>query len=243
MFARRIASVGRLWMESGDAMNERPRVGILLITYKRTDLAVLTIRGVKQHLSYPDLIWHIADDGSQPGHVETLLREIDRDDTSLTDARRAGVGKSMNLGMDIRLARGAEYILWLEDDWQLVFPFDLAPVVGLMQEREDIGMVRLGYLSPSISAQMISAAGQLWWHLKRNGETYIFAGHASLRSRSFCLAYGHYVEGLAPGETELFMCGRFNGVKGPDIAVPAWIGSWGAFAHIGTDTLKDVRPG
>lgn len=221
-------------------MTDWPLVAILLITYKRTELAVRAIRGVQRFLDYPNVAWHVADDGSRQEHIKAIMDTIEVG-AGFTNAERHGVGRSMNLGMDACLAK-ANYILWLEDDWELTAPFDLRPCVQLMKEREDIGMVRLGYISPGIRGELISGADRLWWMLDK-GPTYTFTGHASLRHRRFCETYGHYAEGLAPGETELHYCGTFNNKPGSTMVVPAFTGEWGPFGHIGGESLKDLRPG
>jgi glycosyltransferase involved in cell wall biosynthesis len=216
----------------------------MLITYNRTELAKRTIQGVLKNLIYPNLVWHIADDGSDIGHVNTLLELLSESgiSASVTNAGRRGVGRSMNLGMNYCLEQGAEYILWLEDDWELTQEFDLRQCVSLLDDSpRDVGMVRLGYISPGIEGALISGAGRLWWQLHK-GSTYTFTGHASLRSKQFCLAYGPYQEGLAPGETELYMCGTFNNKPGPNVVIPAFTGEWGVFGHIGSESLKDLKP-
>ena len=78
----------------------------------------------------------------------------------------------------------------------------------------------------------------------QKGERHLrFHWTCGLRHRRFIEAYQPYPEGLTPGETELWMCGRFNGVSGPDIALPMDTGQWGAFGHIGGESLNGVRPG
>ena len=220
-------------------MTDFPLVMCLLVTYKRTELALRTIRGVQQNIDYPSLDWVIADDGSPAGHVEALVAAIGHE-VSVFNAARKGVGVSMNEGARLCLEK-ADYILWLEDDWEITKPFDLRPCVQFLGLREDVGMVRLGYISPGISATLIAAAGQLWWKLEK-GETYTFTGHAALRHRRFIDAYLPYQEGISPGETELYMCGKFNNTVGPTVAVPAWTGIWGVFGHIGGESLNNVRP-
>lgn len=221
-------------------MNDWPLVVALLVTYKRTELAVRTVLGVRRYLDYPNIVWHVTDDGSSEEHVKAIQTAIDVG-CGFTNANRRGVGVSQNMGMDAALLR-ADYILWLEDDWELTAPFDLRPCVQLLAENDALGMVRLGYISPGIRGELIAGAGRLWWQLEK-GPTYTFTGHASLRHRRFCEAYGHYVEGLAPGATELHYCGTVNGRPGPAIVVPAFTGEWGPFGHIGCESLKDVMPG
>jgi len=219
---------------------EWPLVVCLLITYKRTDLALRTINGVIEKLDYPNIGWVIADDGSPEEHVAALVESIGRD-VACVNANRKGVGVSMNLGSDKCLEYG-NYILWLEDDWELQQSFDLKPCVQLMEERQEIGMVRLGYASPGIEGQLISAADRLWWKLKKGSDTYVFSGHASLRHKRFIDAYLPYATGLTPGETELYMCGTFNNKEGPDVVIPSWTGQWGPFSHIGGESLNSVKP-
>ena len=220
-------------------MSDWPMVVILLVTYKRTELATRVVRAIQQNLDYPNYGWVIADDGSPDGHVRAIVDAIGHE-VALTNAARYGVGKSMNLGMAKALEYG-DYILWLEDDWEVTKPVDLRPCVQLRKEREDVGMVRLAYISPGIRGELISGAGRLWWRLEK-GPTYTFTGHASLRHRRFCETYGQYQTGLAPGETELYMCGTFNNRQGPGVVLPAWTGEWGPFAHIGTESLKNMKP-
>lgn len=227
-------------------MSDWPTVAVLLITYKRTDLALRTIRGVQQNLGYDAerLTWHIADDGSPDGHVAALVNEIAAHSPppTVSNSGRRGVAVSMNLGANACLQR-ADFVLWLEDDWELARPYDLRPAVQMLQERGDVGMVRLGYVSPGIEGQIITSAGRLWWKLRKGSDTYVFSGHAALRHRRFIEAYQPYAEGLTPGETELWMCGTFAKKDGPTVALPMDTGQWGAFGHIGGESLNGVRPG
>jgi len=222
-------------------MSDWPTVAVLLITYKRTDLALRTIRGVKANLGYENLTWHIADDGSPNGHIGALTAELP-EGTTVSNSSRAGVAASMNLGAKKCMER-ADFVLWLEDDWELARPYDLRPAVQMLQERGDVGMVRLGYISPGIEGQIITSAGRLWWKLRKGSDTYVFSGHAALRHRRFIEAYQPYQEGLTPGETELWMCGTFAKKQGPDIVLPMDTGQWGAFGHIGGESLNGVKPG
>lgn len=212
-----------------------PVVIALIITYERTDLAVETIRSVKSRVQYPNIGFHIADDGSRPGHINRLLEEIGPTYAiSVSNSRRRGVGSNMNLGMASCL-RLADFILWLEDDW--VIPngqmLDLRPCVQLMLDVPRVGMVRLGRLSAGLAGVTIAGADLLWWELSKGKDTYVFTGNAALRHRRFCQSYGPYPEGLRPGETELAMCAKFNSTDGPSIVWPAWLTQDRMFQHIG----------
>lgn len=220
-------------------MDEWPPVVAMLVTYKRTDLAVRTVTAVKEKLTYPKLGWHIADDGSPLEHMEALFEAIG-ERVPTTNALRKGAGRSMNWGQKEAWQR-ANYILWLEDDWELVHLLDLRPFVQMMEELPTVGMIRMGYISPGLSGTLTSAAGQLWWLLNK-GDQYTFAGHAQLRARRFFKAYGPYKEGLTPGQEELYMCSEFTYKQGPTAAINAEMGIYGYFAHIGGESLNNIKP-
>lgn len=214
-------------------MTDYPPVIVLIITYRRLELAIETIRSVKQFLNYPNFGFHIADDGSGQDYINALCQEIGGSySVTITDAERGGVGKNMNLGIAGCLSR-ADLWLHLEDDWVLRQKLDLVPCVQLMSENEIIGMVRLGRMSGGITAESIGGVDRLWWKLIKGSDTYVFSGNAALRHRRFHDAYGPYIEGLPPGQTELWYCDHFSGLNGPSIVWPAWLSTEETFFHIG----------
>lgn len=220
-------------------------LSILIVTYERTDVAVRTIRGLQRNLDCDPqkLYFHIADDGSQKQHIRTLLDTIHEfcpNKTTVTVAQRRGVGVSMNLGQQACFHK-TEQVLWLEDDWELTQRINPELYMDVLKNNQEVGMIRLGYISPGIRGELTSYNGRLWWRLAK-GPTYTFTGHASLRHLRFFKAYGKYQHNLTPGETELYMCGTFNNTKGPDVIIPAFTGEWGIFAHIGSNSLKDTKP-
>ncbi len=214
-------------------MKEWPEVVALVITYRRKELALREIASIKEYLDYPNLSWHIADDGSGYDYVAALCQEIGPDYVvSHTDTHGKGVGANMNTGMDAVLQR-ADLWLHLEDDWILRSPMDLKPCVQALVEHEDIGMIRLGRLTAGIEGETFPMADRMWWRMKKGSDTYVFTGNAALRHRRFFDAYGSYKEGLTPGSTELTMCDRFTKKPGPDIVWPAWLNIDEMFFHIG----------
>lgn len=214
-------------------MSDYPPVIALIITYRRLNLAIETIKSVKEKVLYPNIGFHIADDGSGPDYVNRLRDEIGGNySVEVSDTHRQGVGANMNAGIEAVLKR-ADLWLHLEDDWVLTKPLDLEPCVRLLQQDESIGMVRLGRLSPHLGAETIAGADKVWWKLRRNCDTYVFSGNAALRHKRFHQAYGPYKTGLAPGQTELVYCDKFNRSEGPGIVYPAWLSYQDVFQHIG----------
>ncbi len=217
-------------------MTDYPPVIVLIITYRRLELALATIRSVKQHVDYPNLGFHIADDGSGEDYIRRLREEIGPTySTTLTDSKREGVGVNMNLGIEGALGppHNADFWLHLEDDWVLRNRLELKPCVDLMIEDPRIGMVRLGRLSGGLEGETIGGAGKVWWLLKKGSDTYVFSGNAALRHRRFHEAYGPYPRGIMPGQTELWYCNKFATTGGPAIVWPAWLNTEETFFHIG----------
>lgn len=214
-------------------------ITIILQTYKRTDVALRTVRAALRHLSGPDLRWYIADDGSPAEHV-TAIREL------LPDAEwhseRRGYGANANTAW--RLAQ-TPLTLWLEDDWELTQPLDLAPYARLLLERDEVGMVRLGVLNLDIKGRTWGHDGRLYWtldHVPHHDGTPVFTGHPSLRHVRYREVYGWYPEGLSPGDTELAYAYqyRMGPLSGPAILWPVNYPAYGLFGHIGsvkTETL------
>jgi len=223
-------------------MTDTPPVYIILTTYKRTEVALKTIRGIKNNLQWSNIGWIVTDDGSPPEHMEAIKKEIGGSYTlHIYDSAGKGVGHGMNWAINKIKELGAKLFIMCEDDWELLQPLDFKPYVRLLMEHESISMIRMGYLSYGISGELFPAVGKLWFKLFNTGFTYTFSGHASLRHLRFHEQYGMYKEGLVPGLTELSMCGQVNAK--PDGPVIVWpiddFGASGPFVHIGSESLAD----
>jgi len=213
-------------------MSEFPPVVLLLITYERTEVALQTIRGIKERVRYPNLSWHIADDGSNGNHVPRLIEEIGSDfEVTVSNTGGHSVGKSMNIGIAKCLERGDIWLHW-EDDWVPNMDIEILPCVELLQQNEQVGMIRLGRLADDLYGKIIKGGDRFWWLLDKTKNPWVWVGHAAVRHRRFYNAYGPYHEGLTPGKTELGMQSSFNYKEGPDIVWPAWL-RYDVCDHIG----------
>jgi hypothetical protein len=209
---------------------------VILQTWERTDVALRTIAAARQHLRYERLLWYLADDGSREAHVAACLDLLMGPALIGYHTERRGYGANANAAMAAAHAVGA-LTFWLEDDWELRQPLDLYPYAALLMERDDIGMVRLGYLNAGIRGHAIGHGDRLYWALDREPiEPWqcVFTGHPSLRHTRYPIAYGSYPIGLTPGDTELAYAYQYRVGGGPSIVWPADYPTWGMFSHIGT---------
>lgn len=217
---------------------------IILQTYRRTDVALRTVAAARAFLRYPELYWYVADDGSPAAHVDAVLAALGDASVAGWHTQRRGYGGNANAAWDVAGKVGA-LTLWLEDDWELRAPLDLYPYAALLMEREDVAMVRLGYLNPGLRAQSIAHGPhhQMYWAFDRepaHGHEIVFTGHPSLRHRRYREAYGDYPTRLPPGETELAYAYRFRIGSGPAIVWPADYPPGGMFHHIGSVKTEDL---
>jgi glycosyltransferase involved in cell wall biosynthesis len=219
---------------------EWPEVVILLVTFKRTEYALRTVRGLVTHLYYPNLVWHIADDGSGEEHQQAIIAAIGDQPWQLSDARQqGGAGYNRNVGLRHAFDR-TPYVLHIEDDWELTEPLDLRIPVQVLMEHQDVGMVRMGYIEAGHVARSVPYCGRIWWELdKESGHTHIFAGHPHVLHRRLHEAYGWYPEGILPGPTELGFADRVRERDGPKVLYMLWR-PWGLFGHIGTVKAEEL---
>jgi hypothetical protein len=215
-----------------------PPVTILLLTFKRTDYAIRTVQAVAKHIRYQgDLLWYVADDGSDEEHWRTVNTLID----SISDKRigyhtlpGGTYGENASKGWHVALDH-CDITLFLEDDWELRQELNITPYVNLLMNTPRIGMVRMGYLNLGMRGTVFGHMGKLFWELDRTVDPYVCTGHPCLRHRRFREAYGAIPAGLNPGETELAYALQYrDAVFGPEIVWPAELGegsNW--FGHIG----------
>jgi hypothetical protein len=211
-------------------------ITVILQTYRRTECALRTIRAAREHLRYPNLRWYIADDGSPREHFDAVLAEFPANELVGWHTERRGYGANANAAWDAAGEHG-RLTFWLEDDWELSETVDLYTYAALLMEREDIGMVRLGYLNCGISGFSLGHAGLMYWglyHVPHHDGELAFTGHPALRHQRYRDTYGGYPSGLTPGNTELAYAYQYRNQEGPWIVWPVAWPQDGLFRHIGT---------
>jgi len=231
-------------------MIDYPKLGIVLLTYKRTEEALATISHLSENLGYAKNLrsFYIADDGSTEAHVSSLVAELEkRGETLLGFHNRRyspHTGKGWNRGLGVAF-QNSDYVLVMEDDWVLQKPFDIYPYIEMLTECDgkqtdkeghvnpNVGMVRLGGLAVGNTVKIVGHNGHHYLEYHRD-QQYAYSGNPHLRHARFINAYGWYSEDeLNPGELELDYDGRFRSMEGPEIWRPSDIPGWGVFGHIG----------
>jgi glycosyltransferase involved in cell wall biosynthesis len=228
------------------------KIAVVLLTYARTDYARATLESVLTNLvapGYGNLYVHIADDGSEPSHVEQLYRlaakHVPHGNISTSNSERGGYGRNFNLAMQT-VHQCVDYVLPLEDDWQLTRPLDLLPLLNALDGSIGVECIRLGYLSftQALFGRVMSAPPEWYKYLlldPASEEPHVFAGHPRLETIAYQKRVGPWPEGLPPGPTEFAVAHNVEarrGVAWPmDLVMPT---RDPLFAHIGSVRSIDI---
>lgn len=228
-------------------MSDLPDIAIAMVTFRRTDMAIRTIESTCDNLIYPRTkrSWYIGDDGSGNEHMDRILETLRskgenimgfhnermRKD-SFKDKPFPGIGWNKALGI---AHQNSDFVLWLEDDWDLDEHFDLKPYVLLLKEQEDVGICSFRILSTGAAIKTVGYGGEVYFDYERTTQ-YAYSGNPYLRHARYTKHYGWFREDCNPGNIELKQDDLYRlAVEGPRIWRPAGISVWGAWKHIGTD--------
>lgn len=223
-------------------MTDIPNLAICLVTYKRTEEALRTIRGVSDNLVYPKdrRAWFVNDDGSPPEHIlaiRTLLIELGEQLVWVNTERFGGGTYFCGKGWNACLGNGHQYsdfVLWLEDDWVLEQSLEIERHIELLREREDVGIVSYRGLTEGSDVTITTHNGYHYLMFLRTSDM-AYSGNPHLRHARFVRVYGWFAERLNPGDMEMNYDWRFRKRTGPNIWRPAGDKPWGIFGHIGKE--------
>lgn len=214
---------------------EWPSVAICLLTYKRLEYTLVCVDSISKGLMYSgELAWYIADDGSGGDHMAEIKNLLLANDQHWLGwhSERIGPGPSWTKACEFAL-QGYDYIFWLEDDWVCRYDLNIDPYIRLLEERQDVGMVRLGHMPVGLKMESVGHNRVHYMDISRKNQ-YCYSGNPSIRHRRHFDAYGFYADDKrSPGENEIFHDNAVREHDGPKIWWPVDIGGWGAFLHIG----------
>lgn len=229
--------------ENGEgAVIPAPVLVIVLLTYKRTDMARTTIHYASQNIDYPKSrrVWYVSDDGSPSAHINALREQIYENGETIYefDSHKYHPGTPFcGRGWNQALYKShtlSDYILWLEDDWRLDRELDLRPYVRLLMERSDVGMVSMRTLSVGNNVHTVGYRGIHYLRYDRTTPS-AYSGNPLLRHRRYTEFYSAFSENRSPGDIEIDYDERYRSRPGPDIWRPVDIGGWGIWGHIGNE--------
>lgn len=220
---------------------------IVLFTYNRPEYARRTIHTTLANIDHDGQVnVHIADDGSPQEQIDEIIAQVHYDMTAHylngtithSNAQRGGYGKSYNLAM--QQTHSADYLLCLEDDWELTRTLYTEPIIKAMEaDPMHFGCVRLGYLghTQDLWGEVIYESGMNWLYLDpTSAEPHVFAGHPRLETVAWQKHLGVWPEYLEPGNTEFYVATQMPQSREGVVWPMDMVKSHGdLFVHIGTE--------
>lgn len=222
-----------------------PSLAILLLTFKRTYEALQTVFSTCEHLkNTPEQVrWYVADDGSDPEHHRAILQALEKNGQILIgehnerfrDDGSYYCGKGWNKGLGI-CHQYSDFVLCLEDDWQMEADLDIAPYIKLLERNEQVGIVTFRILSTGADVHTVGDNGEIYLKYLRTTQ-YAYSGNPLLRHARYTKYYGWFAEDRSPGLIELHQDDmyRLDVHNGPEIWRPATLDPWGGWHHIGKE--------
>ena len=221
------------------------RIAVVLLTARtrpeREQYAVATLKSLSRlRASGYELRLHIGDDGSGPDYQKRLISMANEEgwsDVGLSDSGLTGYGANYNLAMH-SCHEWADYIMPIEDDWELTRDLDLACLVSPLRDRvfDSIRLGYIGYTKP-LYAEFIWYQDKHWLLLRDDShEPHVFSGHPRLETIEYQKRVGPWPEGMTPGETEWAVATTLPEAR-RRIGYPLWLAgdiANGVFAHVGT---------
>lgn len=216
---------------------EWPKVAVILATYKRTETALHTIRMLRDHLKYPNLHFHVADDGSgktddgtDRWHCGVLVDEIAQFYPEVTwhemdtPPGKFNTGGNINRAIRAMQENGINQYYLDFDDWALFRDLDLRPHVDVLESYPQVGFIRLSYhvpghglLSCGFQCPRLENARYMYlrlireWSLRNPWErdTYLVSTQPYIAHIRFHEAYGYHPESINPGLAEMGLSNQY----------------------------------
>lgn len=227
-----------------------PLVWLIIPTFRRTETALHTIDALHKYLKYPNLHWHLADDGSGETddgtgrwHIGVLIDAIAQFYPEVTHQEmdtppgQFNFGGNVNKAVRAAQANGCNLYLLNVDDFVLVRELDLRPMVDVLDHHPSVGLIRLSYWVPWLysvtqvyNAPRLNGAPYIWHRILRWSvagwprDSYLLSMQPYVAHTRFHKAYGWTPEHCTPGLAETGLGGQYNnsplGEDGPQILVP-----------------------
>lgn len=211
---------------------EWPEVVIVLLTCAgpperdiseiRFGYTVNTIEHLKKNLHYPNLSWHIADDGSPKEYQDRVLALLKGEKCTFSDTGTGwDLNGNCNLGMKAGFERTDIILLWT-DDRTLVYRLDLKPHVKLLTNHKGVAVIRFVPQGEGQTGHKFDHSGKGWWMVDKKSQTSWNAIILPcLFHKRFVEVYGYFQPGVWPLQKAWDIGDRhFKLTEGPGLVVP-----------------------
>lgn len=218
-------------------------LAVVLLTYNRLEYAQTTLVSTLANLKTgEELFLHIASDGDSEDYLSNLrgLAEhyLEPDHITVSNVNRLGYGASYNAATQVvHSLPNVEFVLPLEDDWDLRRTLDIEPILQVLRDRV-FGCVRMGYIgyTQQLRCSFVSHTNYHWLALdSESPEPHVFAGHPRIETVAWQRSVGPWPQGLQPGQTEWEVAHRKEARQQVAWPISLIKPEGDAFVHIGAE--------
>jgi len=222
-------------------MKREPKIAIVIPNFNGKELLESCLKTIKANTSFSNYEIIVVDNGSTDGSVEKIRKDFP-EVLLITNPQNFGFSKACNQGARLALERGADYLLFLNNDTKILTKNWLEELLAVALSDEKIGIVgpritgsyeyypREGYY-PSVLSELIKPKTY-----PPLGEVNLVAGVAFLVSKRLIEKIGLLDEVFSPflcEDMDYFIRARKMGFKiffTPKVVI----------AHVGSATIKKI---
>lgn len=220
-------------------------ITVLIVTWNRLSEIKQTIRGLWKNVRFSgNLRFHIADDGSPEGYIESIISEFPYINFSTSVVSRGGWGKNVNTALK---QIESPYVFLIEDDYVCRKPVNFDDGIGVLESQSNIVCIRYdGVAGHELNLSLRETKDGIQYMIINFDSPHlnIYSNRPHLRKhKQFIDAYGYYPEGIMLGATEEAFAHRVRDKKSGKFAI-LWDGVENKFDHIGVSrqgTEHDIR--
>src|SRR5262245_37473647 len=136
----------------------RPHVAIILLNWNQPEYTLACLRSLGQ-LEYPNVTVTVVDNGSTDGSP-ALIRARYPDVTLIENGRNLGFAAGNNVGIDLAMRDGADYVMLLNNDTE-VAPDMVDDLIAVAESDSSIGIVGPKILYYDLPDTIWSAGGTI----------------------------------------------------------------------------------
>ena len=137
-----------------------PLAYIIIVNYYRRELLRKCLASLKKTY-YSNYRILVVDNGSKDGSVEMVRREFPEVEV-IALPKNFGYAKANNFGIVRALKHGAEYLVLLNNDTEVLDPYWLYLAVKVMERHKDIGIMGFNLILPNGRSQQYPDKAKPW---------------------------------------------------------------------------------
>lgn len=119
---------------------EAPKVVVVIVNFNGRELLRRCLESIERNTTYPNFEVIVVDNGSTDGSIE-MVKSRFPEVLLITNSQNLGYAKACNQGARLGLKRGADYVIFLENDTEVLSKRWIEKLLKAVHREEKIGLV------------------------------------------------------------------------------------------------------